>query len=365
MDRRAFIGAAAASGSLIALGDTTSAQSPADADEQVIDPDLPIIDPHHHFWDNPSDSKKPARPLHYLLPELLANVNSSGHNVLATMFVECNTMYRATGPEELRSLGETEFAGGVAAMSASGIYGPIRVAAGIVGHVDLNISDRAKDVLTAHVQVGGGRLRGIRDGFAWVDFPLYGLPPDPRKKSLVMREEFRRGFTALEGLNLSYDGWCFHTQIPEFTDLARAFPHTTLILDHTGSPLQIGPYMGKHDEVFAAWKANMRELAKCPNVSVKVGGLGMQFLNAPFFKREPRAGSEEIAPLWKPFVETSIEIFGANRCMFESNFPPDGASSSYRTIWNVFKILSAGYSADEKAALFRGTAQRVYRLDLS
>lgn len=339
--------------------------------ETILDPDLPIVDPHHHLWDNRSyatpevDSHpfmtaiRPAR--RYLLDELRADTES-GHNIIATVFVECGAFYKADGPAAMRSVGETEFVNGVAAMSASGLYGKSRFCAGIVSKADLLLGDAVKAVLEAHAAAGGGRFQGIRNS-ASSDADREVLGPLNRVEAGLYRDAtFRRGFAALASLDLSFDAWLLEPQLPDLIDLARAFPNTTIILDHVGTPLGRGRYTGKLPERFGIWRDNILELAKSPNVVVKLGGLAMAFCNFPSFLAEPRAPSEQLAKEWGPYIETCIEAFGPHRCMFESNFPVDMGSCTYPVLWNAFKRIASGASDEEKTALFSGTAQRVYRL---
>lgn len=341
--------------------------------EAILEPELPIVDPHHHLWDrrNYATPQVPDHPFmtaiepakRYLLDELMADTGS-GHNVIATVFVECGAFYRADGPMEMRVVGETEFVNGVAAMSASGMYGPFRACAGIVSRADLLLGDGVKAVLEAHVQAGGGRFRGIRNSASYDADPDVLGPLNRVEAGLYRRDDFRAGFRHLAPLGLSFDAWLLEPQLPDVIDLARAFPDTTIVLDHVGTPLGRGAYTGKLGERFAGWKANIQELAKSPNVVVKLGGLAMAFCNFPSFLAEPRAPSEQLAKEWGPYIETCIEAFGADRCMFESNFPVDMGSCSYPVLWNAFKRIAAGASADEKTALFSGTAKRVYRLEI-
>jgi predicted TIM-barrel fold metal-dependent hydrolase len=332
----------------------TQGLPPNSTDDPVLEPDLPIVDPHHHLIGEP--------PHPYLLPDLLANVNS-GHKIVATVAVECNTMYRADGPAALRPVGEVEFFNGVAAMSASGNYGPCRVADAIVGHADLSLGAEVGPVLEALARAGDGRLRGVRDIFAWDSHKLFAQPLDPARKGMMNSSKFREGLARLAPLGMSFDGWCWHPQLPEFARLVDAFPTTTFILNHLGTPLGVGFYAGKRGEILTRWRADMRELGKRPNVVVKLGGLGMSILGSPLFGRKPQASVAEIAADWRPYIETGIEAFGPDRGMFESNFPPDRDTCDYRTIWNVFKTLTAGYSPSEKAALFHDTAKRIYRMN--
>ncbi len=323
--------------------------------EKAIEPDRPIIDPHHHLWDHPEHR--------YMLDELLADTRS-GHNIVATVFVECMAMYRQDGPESLRSLGETEFVNGVAAQSACGLYGPIRAAAGIVGYVDLRLGKAVDEVLEAHIARAPDRFRGIRHASGFDPSPdvrdSHTNPPD----GLLGDAAFRQGFARLAAHGLSFDAWLYHRQIPELTALARAFPETTIILDHFGGPLGIGPYEGKRQEIFEVWKNDITELAKNPNVVAKLGGIAMAVNGFGWHKRETPPGSRELMEATRDYYLHAIDRFGPSRCMFESNFPVDKFSCSYGVLWNSFKRLAEGFSEAEKTDLFFGTANRVYRLGL-
>jgi L-fuconolactonase len=321
--------------------------------EAILEPDLPIVDPHHHLWERPG--------WRYMLDDLLADTNS-GHNIVATVFVQCRSMHRASGPDEMKPVGETEFVNGVAAMSASGGYGKTKICAGIVGHADLRLGSRVQAVLEAHIRAGGGRFRGIRHITAWDADPTLMNPAYAPPPGLMADATFRQGFACLAPLNLSFDAWLYHPQIDELTALAQAFPETRICLNHVGGPLAIGVYAGKRDEVFGKWSASIRALAKCPNVVVKLGGMAMRINGFDFHEKADPPSSETLAMAWKPYVETCIEAFGASRGMFESNFPVDKVSFSYNVMWNAFKRFSKGYSASERAALFHDTAARVYRI---
>jgi len=342
--------------------------------EDILEPELPIIDPHHHLWDRTPLRVTVPRPAHpfyeaiadvqrYLLPELLADTGS-GHNIRATVFLECHAMYRADGPEALKCVGETEFVNGVAAMSASGIYGETRACAGIVGNADLRLGEAVEDVLRAHIHVAGGRFRGIRNSTSYnADAEVLG-PLAGRNDGLYRDAGFRTGFKVLHKLGLSFDAWLLEPQLPDIIDLAQAFPDTAIVLDHVGTPLGIASYAGRREERFPIWRDNIRKLDKCENVVVKLGGLAMAFCGFPSFMSKPAAHSEQLAREWKPYIETCIEAFGPRRCMFESNFPVDIGSCSYAVLWNAFKRIAQTYSAAEKAALFFETAARVYRLKI-
>ncbi len=324
--------------------------------EEALEPDLPIVDPHHHLIDRPESGT-------YLLPDLLADIDS-GHNVIATVYLEWLSMYRADGPVEMRPVGEVEFANGVAAMAASGGYGKTRVCAGIVGHADLAIGAPVKKVLEAMIVAGGGRFRGIRhiasmdaDQAAWGATAV-------RPMGLLRDGKVREGFAQLAPLGLSFDAWVYHPQLGDVVDLARAFPQTPICLNHVGGAIGLGRYKGKRDEVFADWSARIKELAACPNVHVKLGGLGMKMFGFDVHEGKLPPSSEQLATLWRPYIETCITAFGPNRAMFESNFPVDKGSYGYGVYWNTCKRLAQGASAAEKADLFRGTASRFYHLGI-
>jgi predicted TIM-barrel fold metal-dependent hydrolase len=319
--------------------------------EDILDRDLPIIDTHHHLWQRPDHR--------YLLHNLIADMGT-GHNIVATVFLQCHAMYRASGPEEMRPVGETEFVAGIAAMSDSGGYGSTRVAAGIVGYADLTLGERVEAVLEAQVRAGGGRFRGVRHSGNWDADPIIGNgAPGP---DIYKRADFRAGLARLSAMGLSLDAWTFHTQLGDVIDLARAFPTANIIMGHCGGVLGYGPYAGKRDEIYAGWKANIAELAKCPNVTMKLGGMMMRAALFDYKGAERPVTSEELAALWRPYIEFCIEKFGPRRCMFESNFPVEKMGIGWVALWNAFKRIAAGASPDEKRALFHDTAQRIYRL---
>jgi len=324
--------------------------------EEILEPDLPIVDPHHHLWQRPGDR--------YLIDEYLADAQS-GHNIRASVFVECGSFYRKTGPVPMAPVGEVEFANGVAAMAASGTYGSTLVCAGIVGTADISVGAGVAQVLDAQIAAGGGRFRGIRVSTKWdsdedLNTTRYIVPRD-----LMQDRDFRAGFATLAPRKLSFDAMIYHPQIPELADLARAFPDTTIVLNHIGGLIAwTRNYLSRKDEAIAQWRSSMAELAKCPNVFVKLGGLGMPYLGLGFDKLEAPAPSERLAESWGPLFAHCIDKFGPDRCMFESNFPPDNGSVDYPIIWNAFKRIAARYSAEEKRALFYGAAAKAYRLNL-
>ena len=345
--------------------------------EPILEPDLPIIDAHHHLWFMPQavlkalqeDTSLATRLLapmfvsksRYLFDEYLADIRS-GHRICASVFIESNTMYRASGPDTMKSVGEIEFANGIAAMGASELFGSEQVGAAIVGGIDLRLGDAVEEILLAHLHAGGGRYRGIRSSVMYdEDFSILGAGAEP---GVLSDPAFRRGFSRLAPLGLSFDVLVLEPQLPEVIALARDFPQTSIILNHVGGPLGIGRLQGRRHERFEVWKRCIRELSSFPKVYVKLGGLGLPFAGLDSHGRAAEARSTQLAAEWKPYIETCIEAFGARRCMFESNFPVDSTTCSYRVLWNAFKVLTAGASVDEKSALYRGTASQVYRLAL-
>jgi L-fuconolactonase len=274
-------------------------------------------------------------------------------------------MHRGNGPKAFSAVGETEFANGIAAMSASLNYGPTRVCAGIVSYCDLRLGAIVEEVLNAHVQAGGGRFRGVRQIVAWDADQILVSPESGASAGMLEDTRFRDGFSRLAPLGLSFESWLYHPQIKDLAPLARAFPETRIVLNHAGGPVGIGPYAGKRDEVFADWSASIIELATCPNVFLKFGGLGMRVNGFGFDKQAKPPSSEHVASVLSPFFDVCVSAFGSDRCMFESNFPVDKGSYSYGVCWNAFKRMAAGASIDEKANLFSGTAARFYKLDVS
>lgn len=323
------------------------------ADEAAIEPVQPIIDAHHHLYDR--------KKLRYLLPDLIADLRS-GHNVRATVFVQARSMYRADGPESLRPVGETDFARSVAEEASRDDRLDVRVCDAIVGYADLLLGDAVREVLEAHVKAGAGRFRGIRHIVAWDPDPSLLNPAYPTWQDMLANDRFRSGFSHLAGMGLSFDAWLYFHQIEQLTALARAFPETSIILNHCGGILGTGRYAGRHREVFDVWRAAITELASCPNVSAKIGGFGMELSGFHGQQDYVRAHSRELAESWRPWAETCIEAFGTERCMFESNFPADRVSLTYGKAWNTMKWLVADASQDEKHDLFWRSAAKTYRL---
>ena len=326
--------------------------------EDVLKPDLPICDPHHHLWDFPAHR--------YLLDELLVDTEG-GHNVTSTVFIECTAFYRADGPEHMKPVGEVEFVNGGSAMAASGRYGDDRPCSAIVGTANLELGAAVEEVLAAEIIAGGGtkggegRFKGIRHAAGWdKSEDIYNSHTNP-PEHLYLDGKFREGFKTLTGMGLTFEAWLYHPQLADVASLAAAFPDAKIVLNHCGGPLGIGPYTGKQDEYFADWQKNIRAIgAASENTYIKVGGLGMRVNGNNFQDLPEPPSSEHLAGVWKPWMETCIEAFGPKRSMFESNFPVDNVSGSYRTYWNAFKRVASGASADEKAWLFHDAATTFY-----
>ncbi len=319
--------------------------------EEIVDPDLPIVDPHHHFWKQSSWGP-------YMLEDLWADTES-GHRIERTVFLECRSEYYESGSEERKPLGETAFVDSLAREAAESSSHRVSVSA-IVGHADLNLGARVEEVLQGHLEMSPQLFRGIRHSASWDASDE--VNDSSRGSCVYQKETFREGFAKLAPLGLSFDAWNFFLQLPELVELARAFPETTIIANHLGGPLGIGPYAGRKEELFTEWQQHITELSSCANVILKLGGLGMPHVGHGWHEQTKPPGSDVLATAYKPYCHHAIEKFGPHRCMFESNFPVDKLSVSYHVLWNAFKIVAAGYTKDEKADLFELTAERVYRI---
>ena len=321
--------------------------------EPTLEPDLPICDPHHHFWDNRPASIPYQR---YLLHELNDDIYS-GHNVVSTVFLEARSMYSADVDEGLRSVGEVEFVQGLAAASASGVYGTSRAAAGIMGHADLKLGADVKPILEALQAASPNRFRGIRHNITWNNDPTW----DNREtEGIVKSAKFIEGAKVLRDQGLRLDIMQSFPQMTEIAEFAKSVPDLPIIVNHVGGVSRVGIYADKDDEIIPKWREGITALAANPNVTMKLGGLGMPRFGFGWHAREIPIGSEELAEAMKPWMRHCIDQFSPERCMFESNFPPDKVSFSYNVMYNAFKILSKDYSASERAALFHDTAVRVY-----
>tara|TARA_B100000315_G_scaffold58818_1_gene53349 strand:+ start:2228 stop:3253 length:1026 start_codon:yes stop_codon:yes gene_type:complete len=332
----------------------------AQTQEPTLEPEIPICDPHHHFWDFRTERIPYQR---YLLHELAADINS-GHNVRSTVFVEARSMYRRDGPEEMRPVGEIEFVQGLAAASANGRYGPGRAAASIVGHANLNLGERVQPVLEALRAASPNRFRGIRHTVTWDPHPEVENTPAHNMQGQLASDDFRAGARVLAGMGLTLDSWLYFPQLPELAEFAKAVPDLNIILCHIGGLLRVGPYANRDDEVLATWRSGIAAVAACPNVNIKLGGIGMPRTGFDWHARANPIGSEELAESMAPFMNYCIEQFGPGRCMFESNFPVDKVAYSYNVLYNAFKRLSKGYSDAERVAMLHDNAVRVYRVEV-
>ncbi|HEY3696165.1 amidohydrolase family protein [Phenylobacterium sp.] len=322
-------------------------------DEPALEPALPIVDAHHHLWRR--DRPLYGYPRDYMAPDLVAD--AQGHNVVATVYMECHSAYRAGGPEAMRPVGETEFA-----VASAGRVGATEVCAGIVAYADLMLGEAAGEVLDAHAEAGRGRFRGVRNMVIFTEDPGatagFRLVP-PRR---LAEPALRAGARELVRRGLVFDTWLFQSQLAELADFAAALPDLTIVLDHVGGYTAIGGFAERPQETLEAWRRDLAEVARRPNVVMKLGGMGLPTISPSLIAGGGQASSEAMAALWKPLFDTCVDLFGAERCMLESNFPVDGLAGSYRRLWNAFKRLAAGASAAEKTALFSGTAARVYNL---
>jgi predicted TIM-barrel fold metal-dependent hydrolase len=321
--------------------------------EDIIDPERPIVDPHHHLW---SGWKIPD----YLLEDLWGDTGS-GHNIEKTVFIECGASYRETGPDHLKPVGETEFVADIAAQSATD-SSTKAVIAGIVSHADLTLGDVLEEVLEAHETAGKGLFRGIRHSGAHHPCPEESFFPGRYPSGLFLDEAFQAGVRLLGQRGYTYESWHYHTQLRDFCALAKAAPETTIILDHFGTPLGTKSFREQREAIFKQWQADIDRLAECPNVYAKLGGLAMPDNGFGWHEAAKPATSDELVAAQKRYYLYTIECFGVNRCLFESNFPVERLSISYAVLWNAFKKIVANFSEDEKHALFYGTAAKVYRL---
>lgn len=321
-------------------------------EETILFPDLEIIDAHHHLWDYPG--------FRYLVPEFARDI--ADHNVVASVYAECHSMYRKDGPSHLKYVGETEFVIGQQAQAASGSYGPAHIAAGIIGYADLKLGAAVDEVLDAHIEVARERFKGIR--YSANHDPneaIMGSPHDDRP-GVLGDERILEGLRKLAEKGLIFECWVFFHQLDEVVSLARAIPDLQIVLNHCGGPLGYGPYAENREEHYASWARGMQRVAREPNVSCKVGGIMGRGAAYDYIHAVTPPDSETLAEIWRPWFEPTIEWFGANRCMFESNYPLEKMGTSYRTLYNCFKRIAINASDDERRALFADNARRIYRM---
>ena len=322
--------------------------------EPILDPDLEIVDSHHHLFDRPTGR--------YMFEDYLADA-SAGHNIVASVYVETQAMARTYGPAQLRAIGEVEFANGVAAMSDSGGYGPCRVSAAIVGYADLTVGEPAGEFLDLALSTAPDRFRGVRQ--ILIEHPSeapYRYITHRPPSGLIRRPGLVSGLRELGKRELTFDAAVLHHQLPELSRLADSVPETTMILNHLGLAIAMETNAEESNAIFRSWRDSLHDLARRPNVVCKIGGLGLPFWGFGLESRETKPGSDELAEIWRPYVETAVEAFGADRCMMESNFPPDARSCGFVPLWNALKSVTEAFSASERTALFSRTARRVYRI---
>jgi predicted TIM-barrel fold metal-dependent hydrolase len=324
--------------------------------ETALEPELPICDAHHHVW---AQRHEPPAYQRYLLPQLAADIRDSGHAIRSTVYIEVKAFYREGGPEAMRPVGEVAHVNALAEEAATGRHGPTKIAAAIIGHADLKLGDGVAPVLEA-MQAASPRFRGIRHATGWDASPELAQRD---VRGAMATAQYRAGARVLAKMGLTLENSLYHPQLEEFAALARAVPQLTLVLNHIGGLVRIGPYGNRDTEVLADWRRGIAAVAACPNVVLKLGGVGQKRFGFDWHRREKPIGSEELAATLAPLMHYCIEKFGPERCMFESNFPVDKVSYSYAVVFNAFKRLSRGYSASERAALFHDTAVRVYGIE--
>jgi L-fuconolactonase len=327
--------------------------------ESVVEPLLPIVDAHHHLWTG-YGKPVPWQPDYWI--EEFAEDLFSGHRTLATVFVECGYGYRADGPAALKPAGEVETMDRYATEFVKTQGDRCKPCEAIVGFADLRLGAAVEATLEAQLMASPRRFRGIRQITNWDPSAEVRYPGFEMSEKLLSDAAFLEGFSRLGTFGLSFDAWLFHPQIPELVALAQRFPYTTLVVDHFGGPVGIGPYAGQRSQIMAQWRHDAAELARYPNVVMKLGGINMEHAGFHWHERAAPPTSDELVAACGDYFLHAIDCFGPERCMFESNFPVDKVSCSYVTLWNAFKKLSARYSAAERTALFSGTAQRVYRI---
>ena len=323
--------------------------------EETIEPEIPICDPHHHFWDYRNERLPYQR---YLLHELMNDINT--HNVQSTVFIEARAMYNDNAPKDFKPVGEVEFVQGLSAASASGVYGKSRAASSIIGHANLNLGSKVEPVLEALISASPNRFKGIRHIVAWDKNKEVATTPVYKLEEQMSTNNFIEGAKVLNKMGLTFDSWMYFHQLPQLLNLAKQIPTLPIIVDHIGGLLQVGPYSQRKEEVIETWKKNISDLSECPNVSIKLGGLGMPITGHDWHLREKPVGSKELSGQMKPYLDYCIEKFGPNRGMFESNFPVDKVSFSYRVLYNAFKRYSKNFSKSERSAMFHETAVKIY-----
>lgn len=320
--------------------------------EEIIDPDRRIIDSHHHLW---------RTGLVYQVDDLWRDTES-GHNIVKTVFVDCEAEYRPDGPEHLKCLGETEFVVEQARLSEAGTDGQAIIAA-IVSRANLDMGDAVGDVLDQHIEIGQGLFRGVRLAAARDPNPEMLSFPAQAQEGLYSSPGFRCGMKALGDRGLTFDAWHFHHQNQDFLAMARSVPSTQIVLDHFASPLGVGIYADQREEIFEQWKTDIAAISQCENVVAKLGGLSMPDNGFGWDRRDTAPTSDEFVEAQRRYFLHAIDCFGPDRCMFQSNFPVDKLSIAYPVLFNGLKKIVADFSESEKDAMFYGTAARIYRME--
>ena len=326
----------------------------AQVKEEIIDPQLPIIDPHHHLWNGDNQ-------LAGSFPYLIENLNEdtfSGHNIVGTIFMECAQGYYLNGEEKYKPVGETEFV--INLIKDSKKLPESTNIMGIIGYANLMLGTDVKDVLDEHLSKGEGLFKGIRHAAGWdKNNEIHNSHSNPIE-NIYYDKNFIKGAEELINLNLTFDAWHYHHQITDLSIFAERYPELIIIHDHFGGPLGVGPYEGKREEIFKKWKDDISLLSESKNVYAKLGGLAMPVNGWNFHKQDKPASSDQIVDLHQQYYLHTINCFGADRCMFESNFPVDRRSVTYHILWNAFKKMVSDYSDEDKNKLFFKNAKDVY-----
>jgi L-fuconolactonase len=328
-------------------------------EEEVIEPELPIVDPHHHTYDNVNGVYK------YALDDLHNDLNS-GHRIVGSVYVEgYSAGWYNDGPEHLRPVGEIKRIVDATREPWLLKHGTCKLAAGIVGFIDLTLEvEEVDQVLHAYDEASGGRVRGVRHRAVYDAGTVGRYILDAPKQHILADPAFRRGFARLASSGLCFDAWLYHPQLQDLKDLAEAFPQTPIVVNHAGGLIGVEEYAADRPVQIALWKKNLQALAALPNIFLKIGGLGMPVFGFGFEYKDRPPTSRELASAWTPLIDACIEAFGAERCMLESNFPVDLQTCGYSQLWNAFKLATRSLTSVERANLFHETACRAYGLKI-
>lgn len=315
--------------------------------EDVLAPEQPILDAHHHLWDRPEGR--------YAAGEFQRDV-AQGHDIRASIFVQCRTGYRENGPVGFQPVGEVET---ILKWCQEYPSHPV----GIIAFADLQLGDAVCPVLDALAAAGKGKVCGIRNTTAYHPHPMIRSNPRPTPEGLLRSDAFKAGARVLAEKGLCLDIWAYQTQLADVCALAQAVPDLTIIVNHCGGPLGVGPYRRDDPRTFHEWRTALGRVAELPNTHIKIGGFGLTVMGYAYARHPFPPHSKALAADWAPYFETCTELFGIKRALFESNFPVDKGQFSYRALWNAFKRLSAELDDDARNDLFWRNAASCYRIE--